>query len=389
MNLTSKKLWSFVAGGLWAALSGAPALADDVELFVGSAFSSNQARPNILFILDDSGSMANEVYTQVPYDPAGTYTGDCNVNRVYWTTATSVPSCNNNNQNFNLTALHCKRAIDAFTTGGSFQDVMASYDSGSQKRWETLNSGSTTRPVECQTDFPDSTIAWAGHGSTAAPTPEVYPKNGNTSDLWTDDPNQDGNFAWGGAQTSTSYWLYHGKYLNWYHSPGVPNGTRLQVMKDVANQVLNSINNVNVGLMNFSNLTLTAGREGGPVRYAMENITAARPLIQASVNGLTATLDPPSKYTPLSETLYESTLYWMGRPVRFGLGNPQSVANSRTLAVPGNPSEYISPIGLSCQKNHVIVLTDGQPTYDQSANDAILDLEDEAGETFEDLVGAT
>jgi type IV pilus assembly protein PilY1 len=401
MNLTSKNLWSFGAGALWVVLSGAPALAEDVELFVGSAFSSNQARPNILFILDDSGSMASTVYTQTAYDPAGPAypaMGNCRATRVYFSTNGVPPDCLNSNPNqyFDRTALHCRHALDAFAVadGGRYQDVMVSYDSGTQKRWEKFSTSEHSRPIECQDDTPDSSIGYAGHGSTAAATPNVYPRNGNTTSRWTNTLATNGGFAWGGSETGTTYWLFDGNYLNWYFSPGTPS-TRLQVMKEVANNVLNSINGVNVGLMNFSNWTaLPPASEGGPVRYAMENVATGRAGMQAAISGMTAvnidfTTNPitlPSKWTPLSETLYESTLYWMGGNVRFGLGNPQSVAASRLAA---DQSQYLSPIGLSCQKNHVVLLTDGQPTYDTSANAAIVALRDAEDEPFTELVGAT
>jgi type IV pilus assembly protein PilY1 len=395
MNLTSKNLWSFGAGAAWAVLAVAPACADDVELFVGSVNNSNQARPNILFILDDSGSMATPVITQTTFVPTTTYAavGNCRADRVYFTTGSTPPTCNSNNPNeyFERTALHCRRAFDAFAVvnGGRYNDVLVSYDSGKQKRWETLSSSEHTRPVECEDDAPDSSTGWAGHGSTASPTPNVYPKDGNTSQLWTNDQNQDGGFAWNGKDTSTEYWLYDGNYLNWWYGASTISTPRIQVMKDVVTGLLSSVNGVNVGLMNFSALAGAAGSEGGPVRYAMDNVATARASMQGSVNTMTATgdfNDPAFKLTPLSETLYEAGLYWMGRDVRFGLGNPQSVAASR---VPGDPSQYLSPIGLSCQKNHVVLLTDGQPTYDSSASADIRALTDEDGKTFATLVGST
>ena len=53
-------------------LANTPAIADDTELFVGAAVAAPPSRPNILFVLDTSGSMDTNVTTQVSFDPADT-----------------------------------------------------------------------------------------------------------------------------------------------------------------------------------------------------------------------------------------------------------------------------------------------------------------------------
>lgn len=50
----------FAAGVLSAAISAAPAAADDTELFIGTSTAVG-AQPNILLIVDNSGSMAEDV----------------------------------------------------------------------------------------------------------------------------------------------------------------------------------------------------------------------------------------------------------------------------------------------------------------------------------------
>src|SRR5687767_14212849 len=132
MNVTNRNRLAFGAGMLWATLAGGPAWAEDIELFIGSANSSNQARPNILFILDDSGSMAiSDVIAQNNYNPNAVpaYAGSCSATRVYWTTGTTPPPCNTT-QYFDRSVLHCKKALDAFgvANGGVYTDEMAAYD---------------------------------------------------------------------------------------------------------------------------------------------------------------------------------------------------------------------------------------------------------------------
>ena len=69
--------------GLVAVLGApAPAVADDSEVFTSSDFvTGNSVRPNVLFIMDTSGSMDSEVTV---YDPTKTYDGPCSTAYVYW-----------------------------------------------------------------------------------------------------------------------------------------------------------------------------------------------------------------------------------------------------------------------------------------------------------------
>jgi type IV pilus assembly protein PilY1 len=369
MNLTNKKSASFGAGFLWAVLLGASANAQDIELFVGDSAAAALAKPNILLILDDSGSMDAAVLTQNNYDPAVMYPGTCSTSRVYWSTSSSPPTCETSSY-FNLSALQCQRALDAFAAplGGTYTDIMAQYDSGSQRRWETIAASEKSRPIECRTDRPDASIGWGGHGDGSSPL-RPYARNGNTSALWSDNPSQE--IAWGQSPTHRTYTLYSGNYMNWYYSPGTLS-TRIQVMKDVSNNLVNSINGVNFGLMSF-NLD-----EGGLVRHAVEDVTTGRATMQAAINALTAT-----GWTPLSETLHEAYRYLTGRNVVYGM---DSVAASRD---PSDSSRYNSPLDLSCQKTHIVLLTDGEPTRDTSSSAEILGLTDFEGTGFNSLVGSS
>ena len=76
--------------GLAAVLGAQPTLADDSEVFTSSTFTTGVgARPNVLFIMDTSGSMDSEVTV---YDPTKTYTGSCDAATSTGATANSNPS---------------------------------------------------------------------------------------------------------------------------------------------------------------------------------------------------------------------------------------------------------------------------------------------------------
>src|SRR4029453_10506125 len=98
MNNTANRLLSFAAAAALGAMSCA-ASADETEIFVGTGNAVTGQRPNILFIIDTSGSMDTQVVTQEAFNPATTYTGPCNTGRVYYASgsdANNTPNCSNN-----------------------------------------------------------------------------------------------------------------------------------------------------------------------------------------------------------------------------------------------------------------------------------------------------
>ncbi|MDX1562482.1 MAG: hypothetical protein R3305_06120, partial [Gammaproteobacteria bacterium] len=243
MNNWKRRLAVAGTGLAWTLMSCISAQAEDIEIFVGNS-QSTTTNPNILLILDDSGSMGADVLTQNNYDPNVNYSGSCEDDRVYWTTNSSPPSFGTDRW-FYMSSLVCQRARDAFAAqqGGTYLDIMAQYDPGSQDRWETIASSQKSRVVECQDDLPDSSIGWAGHGDGSSTT-AVYPRNGNQNQRWTTDPNHASRITWGQWPSHQFYRIYSGNYLNWYYGSATVS-TRIEVMQDVATNLVNSINGVN------------------------------------------------------------------------------------------------------------------------------------------------
>ena len=372
MNTSIRRLMIAGASAGWMMAGLTAANAQDVEIFTGNGNPGNNAKPNILFILDDSGSMAAEVITQNNFDPNTTYSGTCSSDRVYWTTSSSPPSCWTWNY-FELSVFQCERARQAFASpgGGSYQDYFAQYDPGRQDRWESLSSSYHNRTIECEDDTPDADIGWAGHGDGSSAT-RVYPQDGDQNNLWTSDPSDSDRITWGTWPVDRRYNVYSGNYMNWYYGEATT-ATRLEVMQEVATNLVNSINGVNVGLMSFE------FENGGRVRHAVEDVATARESMIQTIDSLNA-----SNWTPLSETLYEAYLYMTGSALDYGYN---SVAESR---MPSPDDDiYRSPMELSCQKNHIVLLTDGEPTRDYGADSEIVGLVDAEGQSFADLVGGS
>ncbi len=73
--------------------------------------------------------------------------------------------------------------------------------------------------------------------------------------------------------------------------------------------------------------------------------------------------------TPLEESMYEAARYYRGDEWYFGKDGRPNNSVATSLAADGKT--YISPITATCQKNHIILLTDGEPTNDTGANSLI------------------
>lgn len=363
MNYSARQIIFSVTTALITLSSGAPALADDTELFVGDASAQEGAYPNLLFILDNSGSMGSQPSgssgTSQSYDPAVTYAGTCAPGRIYYLAGggggggglPDPPECDSGAY-FTTSALMCNAAGDPLNETGFYTDSIARWDThtddSNQHQWEDLDTADTTSYVECQADE-------GVHGGTPSPLTDVYAANGSAGP-WSN-RRADRIRRWNRSFNTTT--LYTPNYLNYYWSLGVlENRTKLEIVQSAAVDLINSMNNVNVGLINFDTIST---HEGGDVIAPMGNIATVRENIITQINAMQA-----RTWTPLSETMYEAGLYYMGQKPDYGNRDRLSVATSRTI-----DGVYDSPILYECQNNFVILLTDGEPTQDTTADTEI------------------
>ena len=89
-----------------------PGFADDTEIYVGrggisTGIASNN--PNVLIVIDTSGSMSDQVITQTNYDPTVAYSDCFDPSRVYYSSA-SMPTACGNNPSFPRSMLRCDAA---------------------------------------------------------------------------------------------------------------------------------------------------------------------------------------------------------------------------------------------------------------------------------------
>lgn len=329
----------------WLTGPGSGARADDTELFVAEAAGSpDAARPNVLFIVDTSGSMDTLVETQAEWDPAVTFAGCYRTDVLYVATGTEPPPCAST-AFVPKSVNRCAAALTALDQRGQYAGRILGWQAGTE-RWEPLDAAPEPGHVECQDDR-----GVDGDGSGGA----LYAANGSAGP-WAADDSQEP--AWNAQAT-----LYDGNWLNWRDNPPTVMRSRLEIVKHVVTGLVDTLEDVNIGLMHFN------ATEGGPVSQAVTDIGTSRQAMKDAVDALFA-----SGSTPLSETLFEATEYLRGSTIFYGDMGPVLSAPAARLG--GDPAAtiYRSPIDAQCQKNFIVLLTDGEPTRDTGADHHIVEL---------------
>ncbi len=144
MNARKRNITGTCVGILLALTAGAPVVGDDTELLLVVPPPNSNPNPNILLIIDTSTSMESVEETIEPYDSAVSYAGDCDVDRVYWTTIETVPVCSAGNSSYiEQAAFVCDIANQRMLGIGSYSDVIAQYRpdlSGGAAKWQYLEA---------------------------------------------------------------------------------------------------------------------------------------------------------------------------------------------------------------------------------------------------------
>jgi len=200
------------------------------------------------------------------------------------------------------------------------------------------------------------------------------------------------------------------------NSSGTSDVSRMSVAKNALLAVVHEASNadLDIGLMVFNNNDDSSGSDsnnGGRVVFAIQDLTATTRGTQndsfsysgdgscswsgssPSSSTLTRTIcDLESGgYTPLEETMYEAYLYYRGSAPAYDGENrsPTNSPSSDSSAQSGGT--YYSPVfedasflkndknddgsitidDLSCQRDFIVLMTDGSPTRDEDAHSAI------------------
>lgn len=152
-----------------------------------------------------------------------------------------------------------------------------------------------------------------------------------------------GRLATSGACSSSSATFATGNYINFLVSgsgDSDPTTPKLTIAKRVITDLLQTTDSVNFGLMVFNQ------SQGGRVVFPVSDMTVGtnRATLISRINALVG-----DTWTPLAETQYEAMRYYSGQSSYFN-----------------SPTNYTSPIQYTCQKNYIILMTDGMSTEDRS-----------------------
>ncbi len=373
MQRTRKRL-AALGAGLVLGLSHAPnLLADDTEIFVQALPAG---LPNVLLVLDTSGSMSSDVVIGTNYDPDIDYSAEldptsaCRTDRYYFTRNTSgdtdLPSCSplETSRRFLAESFKCADGGNVVESIGFYRGRMAQWDeNGSALEWKELgNAGGIDeppieeRPVECAEDY-------GIHGLSDG-SDNIYPTNGADGPWAAEESAQALDWA-----VEDDYTVYAGNFLNWIEAErDTVIASRLEVLKDVAEDVVTGISGVRMGVMRFSQ-----DGDGGMVVFPVSDLDfpTKRNLI-LSIRNM-----EPDGITPLAESMYEAHQYYSGGEAFFGLDSVGNEGNPQ----PSNPSAFLedgvtyeSPITGQCQRNFIVLLTDGLPVGDTGADTQIANL---------------
>ncbi|MGD2054550.1 MAG: PilC/PilY family type IV pilus protein, partial [Gammaproteobacteria bacterium] len=349
------------AGLALAGYAATPAIAEDIEIYTTANLASKAVQPNVVFVMDTSGSMGGKLSVPEAYDYTKTYSGCYDPAMIYYTPGGTIPECTSKNK-FLKTSNKCDASVNLYDKGviidpigplekhGFYADQVAQF-TPKQKIWRGIDTKNATEEaylVECYTDS-------GVHGETGSASPYIEDKGPWTSTVPAnpDVPHP----VWSGGDNSLQW--YDGNYLNYRNDPavGVTDETRMQIAKDAVEAIVTVNNNINIGLMRFDGSSSNGGYEGGAVMYPSLDVKASRSDFNSRLKVMTE-----GGYTPLAETYYEALLYFGGKLVDYG---DDAVPSNQTGTLEnGNPKYYETPITNECQKNYIIYLTDGAPTRD-------------------------
>ena len=354
--------------------------AKDTDIYLEAPSITRDDQPNVMIILDNSGSMDTIVdNSPPPYDPTVNYcTDDLNAKyptavaagydpnaakpancatiagRVFWSYSGKAPATTVDTW-FQDTKNHCEASKSALSSSGRFGgDKIAGFVN--TLGWKALKNlvNSDLTYVDCQSDGKNVD----GYAANFSKTGTAYTPSGSASS----------QFDWSNFWSDAKPTLYTANYVNYYNNTSlvVPNQTRISIARSTINSIINSFYSIRFGIMVFNGNgdadTNASGDHGGRVIMKVDTMDdARRTAMKATVSGITA-----DGWTPLSETLWEARRYFGGLSVQYGDNDPTKTPGRDLTAESGG--NYISPLKYSCQKAFVIYITDGDPTNDTAAD---------------------
>jgi type IV pilus assembly protein PilY1 len=324
---------------------------------------SNNAPPNFMFMLDNSGSMSN-IVPDAPYSATGNsyLSGSCTAD-------------NQKVQADNVVSLRIENGVPEIQLGSSV---------GSGRSATTCTAGCTLGTGAGNVCFDDN--------ATYTKVRLLATESSCGSNCRT---------ASGASYLPAAY---SGRYLNWYFGTGTLTGwgnrkpgtqTRLEIAKQGAKAAIDTIPLKTATTVTKARVGLTTynGADGGLLVQAVTDLDAAHAgNVKSSIDALTSTAS-----TPLSETLADIgqyfTLGYTGNlTIHPGTAAQATVSVAslfqqdtssphRLSGAPNSCSGAACPVQYWCQRSYAVLMTDGRPQQDQglSTNSYLCDYDGDSG----------
>lgn len=363
-----------------AGSAGGPLLhADDTEIYRTIYEPGANARPKVLILFDESGSMDTAVQERPAYDPNEPYVSQFNADRIYWTVDNTPPPADSD-QWFLASSNRCSKSYTPLTETGRFASKARRWASAESAGWYAL-SDNVNEPVhvDCYEDYRDS-IDDNGVGVANGYPHDPGNPDADDSEAYVADRG-DSNLNWG----NDAYTFYSAHYLDYVYDDTilVEDRDRLAIAQEVVQSLVRSNTGIDFGLATFNHNRNGENNGGRIVRRIIQGMSDEE---RESLVDIVAEFESAGN-TPLCESTYEIYRYLAGLSVFYGLEkHPNRDTPERDLLAEDAEGNYISP-NTDCAYTYVIIMTDGLPYEDRNANAAIEDLTGETCSEYEDNEG--
>ncbi|ARN75475.1 PilC/PilY family type IV pilus protein [Oceanicoccus sagamiensis] len=343
MSNLFKRLLLLLIPGLMFSLS---VKGDDTEVYVDLVnLSDEEIAPNIMLILDNSGSMrggaggTSNYNSDVSYAGSENYTGGAGDDQYYYLYRRYSGS-----YKVYVNKVHQSNIDSSCTTVATgishLQYVQYDADVSAGENWQAMCDDRDEQRDLAACLFDPSPTGHAVQCLSSPGTETVCNRHGENcreQEIAPDD-------------TTHLYFVSanHHNYLQSYY--------RINVMKKAVKDMMDDIyvkgGLTKVALMNFN------AQNGGKV---IQEFVDATDLSHSTSIKQSVDLMEPGGFTPLAETLWEAGNYFRGLAPDYSGSNAESQSGG----------QFISPIQYECQKNHLVLLTDGAPRKDNESDSKI------------------
>lgn len=316
-NASGTRLLSLLTGFALAGYAAAPVYA--FTPFQAPLLSTAAVAPNVMVLLDNSGSMNTVIYH-----------GGFN-------SKTDYP-----------TAMYCKAGTSCVVNNKDHWTETATLSGHDDVAQGDCSAGYYKLGARNAYKVSKKTVYYPGSAGQTVCIPFPDELQINSSGTMSDEVDMPKNYL---------EYLVQGLLAGTFSAADIPTGHRMGVAKSVAKQVIaDNFSGVRFGLASFRPGSDASGSTGETYKQQggviLSDLGAAQSTLDTQINSMYGTT-----YTPLAEAYYDVVRYYRG------------LASSYNSA-PATPSNQVQ---YRCQKNFGIVVTDGAPTYDTKFYNASTD----------------